>query len=100
MRKLILSAATLGIIGLGGVANAYAQSPYYAERYYGGPRAGVVYEGRNVYGPGVYAAPGYSSPDYIDPRSYRRTPGKYENLVMPGDAAVLNQARANDRSTK
>lgn len=92
MHKFALTAATVGILSLGGIAAASAQyygpsapGPVYAE-------PGVtVYEGRNV----------YSGPGYVyDQRA--NTPGERTARdfmwKMPGDQAIINQMRANERS--
>lgn len=135
MRKLILASATLGIIAVGGIANANAdsrsdyerQSYNYTQQESAATARGEVwlapgvtapayrtgtmyqnrtymnepiYEGRNVY---------VDEPAYVvQPRPMYRTlgpsygyqPSYADPWYMPGDAAIINQERANQRSTR
>lgn len=98
MRKLILTSATLGIIAVGGIANANADTVYRGTMYRGYDQP--MYEGRNVY---------VDEPAYVvQPRPMYRTlgpnygyqPSYADPWYMPGDAAIINQERANQRSTR
>lgn len=95
MRKLVLASATLGILTAGGIGAAFADPPPYRGPVYEGRNAymGETYSGVPVYGHRVYrTAPlgptyGYE-PTYADP------------WYMPGDQAIINQERANARSSR
>lgn len=102
MRKIVLAAATLGILSAGGIvaANAqyYAVDPY--EDGYGSPGVTVVvpraplYEGRNVYidpGPGpIY--------DHEATVPSQKTARDFLIWKQPGDQNIINQERANERA--
>jgi len=103
MRKLIITSATLCILGAAGIANAdangrnnYGQTGYVTTNDYAQP----MYEGRNVYANEpvvvVQPRPMYRAlgPTYGDQPSYA------DSWYMPGDAAIVNQERANERSTR
>lgn len=101
MRKLILATATLGILTAAGVATATAQ---YREPIYGGPvYRGPVYEGRNVYMAeprgGVVYGNRYMRTAPLGP-SYGYEPSYADPWYMPGDQAIINQERANERSSR
>ncbi|MDF2621447.1 MAG: hypothetical protein K0S00_4106 [Xanthobacteraceae bacterium] len=94
MRKLILAASALGMLTAGGVATASAQ--------YLGPA--YVYEGRNVYmDPGptvVYESPRYVAPVPMVGPSYSYQPNYTDPWYLPSDQAIINQQRANSRSSR
>lgn len=108
MRKLIITSATLGILAIGGLASANADGrnnfngqgivPSYGAPAYGYDQP--VYEGRNVYAnePVVVVQP---RPMYraVGP-TYGDQPSYADQWYMPGDAAIVNQERANQRSTR
>ncbi|MCK0208638.1 hypothetical protein MWN33_11410 [Starkeya koreensis] len=99
MRKLILATATLGILGAaGGMAHA---DPQYRGAYYGPGYGSSVYEGRNVYvapdGPVVYSN-GYVRTVRPMGPSYGYQPTYADPWYQPGDQAIINQERANQRS--
>jgi hypothetical protein len=105
MRKLIITSATLGILAIGGIANANADGRNNYGRYETGTTIyrgydQPVYEGRNVYvdEPAVIVQP---RPMYrtLGP-SYGNQPSYADPWYMPGDAAIVNQERANKRSTR
>ncbi len=94
MRKFILAASTLGILTVGGVMNANAQTYVQpAPGYYSGQ---TVYEGRNTYAPGYPAGPGY----YDGATNGRTDPTDNTMWMAPGDQAIINQERANQRSER
>lgn len=106
MRKIILAAATLGILSAGGIvaANAqyYAVDPYDDGAVYGQPGVTVVvpgyrspvYEGRNVYvetGPGpIY--------DHDATVPSQNTARDFLIWKQPGDQNIINQERSNERA--
>lgn len=104
MRKILLAAATLGILSAGGIVAANAQyyevDPYQNGTVYGEPGVTVVqpaeplYEGRNVYvdpGPGpIY--------DHEATVPSQKTQRDFLMWKEPGDQNIINQDRANDRS--
>ena len=110
MRKLIIASATLGILAIGGIANANAdgRNNFNGQGIvptYGAPAPAYgydqpVYEGRNVYAnePVVVVQP---RPIYraVGP-TYGNQPSYADQWYMPGDAAIVNQERANQRSTR
>lgn len=96
MRTLILAAAAAGILGVSaGVASA---TPEYRGPYYGPG----VYEGRNVYveprGP-VYSE-GYVRTVRPMGPAYGYEPTYADPWYQYGDQAIINQQRANDRSSR
>jgi len=99
MRKLFIAASTLGVLAIGGIVNAQAQ--YLYEDRYDDPYADRVVEGRNIYAPRAYER---APDDYYDGYGYRyegygyRGPTYDTQWMVPGDAAILNQQRANQRS--
>lgn len=97
MRTLILATAAAGILGAtAGVVNA---TPEYRGPYYGPG----VYEGRNVYveprGPVVYSD-GYVRTTRPMGPAYGYEPTYADPWYQPGDQAIINQERANDRSSR
>lgn len=95
MRKLVLASATLGILTAGGIGAAFADPP---------PYRGPVYEGRNVYMGETYSgAPVYGHRVYrtapLGP-TYGYEPTYADPWYMPGDQAIINQERANARSSR
>jgi hypothetical protein len=106
MRKIVLAAATLGILSAGGIvaANAqyYAVDPYADGGVYGEPGVTVVepgygaplYEGRNVYvepGPGPIYDHEATVPSQDTARDLRI-------WKLPGDQNIINQERSNERA--
>ncbi len=106
MRKIVLAAATLGILSAGGIvaANAqyYAVDPYDDGVVYGEPGVTVVepgyrapvYEGRNVYvepGPGPIYDHEATVPSQNTARDLRI-------WKQPGDQNIINQERSNERA--
>ncbi|QJP12651.1 hypothetical protein G3545_02620 [Starkeya sp. ORNL1] len=106
MRKIVLAAATLGILSIGGIINANAQyyqvDPYARGEVYAQPGvtvvepgyAGPVYEGRNVY---VEPGPG---PIYDHEATVPSQKTARDLLIwkQPGDQNIINQERANERA--
>lgn len=102
MRKIALAAATLGIMFAGVVAaNAqyYQVDPYDGGTAYDEPGVTVVEPGYPVYeGRNVYVAPG---PYYVEPETTvpsQRTRRDFMMWKEPGDQAIINQERANERA--
>jgi hypothetical protein len=100
MRKIVLAAATLGILSVGGIVSANAQyyqvDPYARGYVYGEPGVTVVgppvYEGRNVYvAPDPYLEPETTVPS-------QRTRRDFMYWKEPGDQNIINQERANERA--
>jgi hypothetical protein len=104
MRKIVLAAATLGILSAGGIVSAnaqyYAVDPYRDGYSYGGPGVtvvtpgGPIYEGRNVYvdpGPG----PIYDHEATVPSQDTARD---FLMWKQPGDQNIINQERANERA--
>ena len=100
MRKLIIASATLGILAIGGIANANAdgRNNYNNTETFGYNQP--MYEGRNVYAsePTVIVQP-RSMYRAVGP-TYGNQPSYADQWYMPGDAAIVNQERANQRSTR
>lgn len=101
MRKIVLAAATLGILAAGGAA---ARADWVEPGVVVAPNApayyahGPVYEGRNVY---VVPNPNhvYADPWLNHEPAYQRGRATFgTQWVMPGDQNIINQERANDRS--
>jgi hypothetical protein len=106
MRKIVLAAATLGILSAGGIVAANAQyyqvDPYARGEVYAEPGATVVepgygprlYEGRNVYvepGPGpIY--------DHDATVPSQKTARDFLIWKQPGDQNIINQERSNERA--
>lgn len=98
MRKIVLAAATVGILAAGGVGAAFADPAYRGPDY-----RGPVHEGRNVYmGKTYYGGRSYGPPVRSAPLgpSYGYEPSYADPWYMPGDQAIINQERANKRSER
>ncbi|MCK0195661.1 hypothetical protein MWN34_01925 [Ancylobacter sp. 6x-1] len=93
MRKIILAASTLGVLAMGGVVNANAQTYMETAQPYGYQSGPVVYEGRNTY-------VGPERPTYYYDGITNRDQAYNTQWTQPGDAAILNQERANERSRR
>lgn len=99
MRKIILAAAAVGI--LGAAAGTAQADPQYRGAYYGPGYGSGIYEGRNVYvepeGPAVYSN-GYVRTVRPMGPAYGYEPTYADPWYQPGDQAIINQQRANGRS--
>lgn len=96
MRKIALAAATVAVFAAGGMAaNAQYRGEVYEEpgMYVEVPPGAVVYDrydGRSY----------YVAPDQGAGFNPRNEPNHTDPWYMPGDQAIINQQRQNDRSTR